>query len=527
MAFAAAVETSLSRSEQDQTRKRLAVCRLVMDLLVAGHFGLPKAIEVLKGNRSVGVTDMRRFNASLQNEGERKLVAKVAELAQRSDCHFFHWEIEFPEVFFDFVDAGEREIEHKDKLKEGSAGFDCVVGNPPYVRMELLKPLKPFLRERYRCHSDRADIFIYFHEKAIALLRSHGYYASICSSNWTKTAAGKNLRQLLTSDASITSLVDLSEANVFADASTYPWILVAKKAKHSAHSLVSASFANGTPSSSSDLEENSFSLQSSSLKSGPWLFARTTTSKLLDKLLSTGPFLKEVVGSPLYGIKTGLNEAFVIDAGTKKTLLKSDPKSAAILKPFLEARDVRQWKVEPRELWLIYSTKGTEIEYYRSIRKHLMRFKRPLQARAANQEWYELQQAQLNYSNSFGLPKIVFPRFANRPCFALDAKGFFINNAISAIPSADPVLLFHLMSPVSWFIMRALGAPMANGYRQLHGHVIERLPVPAFSTSAVSSINRWMEGKLKNYAQAEPPWNLVYDALHISSVEQSIIMENQ
>jgi hypothetical protein len=524
---AAAAETASSSSRLDQARKRLAVYRLILGLLVAGHFGLPEAVELVKDCRNLDWTDMEQFIGSLQGEGERKLVAEAMELAQRPDRRFFHWEIEFPEAFFDLIDDSTLQIEHKDKLKKDSAGFNCVVGNPPYVRMELFKELKPFLRNGYRCHSDRADIFIYFHEKAIALLRAGGNYASICTSNWTKTTAGKNLRQLLTSVASITSIVDLSDANVFTDASTYPWIMVAKKAKHSARSSVFASSANGTLDSSHDLEKNSFTLRTGGLNSGPWLFARSTTSKLLDKLLTSGPFLKEVAGSPLYGIKTGLNRAFVIDLGTKDSFVKSDPKCAAILKPFLEGKDVRQWKTEPRNLWLIYATKGTEIEGYRSVHKHLLQFKDLLQERAANQEWYELQQAQLNYSKTFGLPKIVFPRFANWPCFALDAKGFFINNAISAIPSADPVLLFQLMSPVSWFIMRALGAPMANGYRQLHGHVIERIPVPAFSTSATATIKAWMEGKLKNKPETEPPWNLVYEALHISSEEKRIMLENQ
>ena len=95
--------------------------------------------------------------------------------------------------------------------------------------MELFKPIKPRLKETYRCHADRADIFIYFHEKALSLLRRRGYYAYICSSNWTKTAAGKNLRHLLTSAATLTSIVDLADANVFEDASTYPWVLVAKR----------------------------------------------------------------------------------------------------------------------------------------------------------------------------------------------------------------------------------------------------------------------------------------------------------
>ena len=91
------------------------------------------------------------------------------------------------------------------------------------------------------------------------------------------------------------------------------------------------------------------------------------------------------------------------------------------------------------------------INIYRSIRLNW-------RGAAANQKWYELQQAQAKYAEAFTSPKIIFPRFVNQPCFALDTTGFFINNAISAIPTGDRNLLFYLMSPVSWFILRALGA---------------------------------------------------------------------
>ncbi|MFI5336604.1 MAG: Eco57I restriction-modification methylase domain-containing protein [Opitutales bacterium] len=87
---------------------------------------LPRLCSVLAG------LPQQRFYASLHDGDERKLVAEVEALAQRADRRFFHWEIEFPEVFFGFADAGERQIRHKDRLQEGSAGFDCVVGNPPY-----------------------------------------------------------------------------------------------------------------------------------------------------------------------------------------------------------------------------------------------------------------------------------------------------------------------------------------------------------------------------------------------------------
>ena len=128
-----------------------------------------------------------------------RLVENVEALARRPELRFFHWEIEFPEVFFGFEDVQQRRIRHKNEISDGLAGFDAVVGNPPYVRMELIKPLKPFLRVKYRCHAERADLFIYFYERALALLKRGGYSAFIASSTWTKTKAGEGLRDFLKS----------------------------------------------------------------------------------------------------------------------------------------------------------------------------------------------------------------------------------------------------------------------------------------------------------------------------------------
>ena len=118
--------------------------------------------------------DRERFFCLLDNDKDRKLVEEIESLAHRADRRFFHWEIEFPEVFFGFIDADERQIKHKDQINAGAAGFNVIVGNPPYVRMELFKPIKHLLKDVYRCHADRADIFIYFHEKAALLTAKAG-----------------------------------------------------------------------------------------------------------------------------------------------------------------------------------------------------------------------------------------------------------------------------------------------------------------------------------------------------------------
>jgi hypothetical protein len=132
MADATAAEVATSVSRYDQARQFLAGYQIILDFLVAQHFGLPQAKGIVEMGSHLDLSSREKFDASLEDEKERQLVAQVETLAQRPDRRFFHWEIEFPEVFFGFIDADERQIKHKEKIKEGSAGFDCVVGNPPY-----------------------------------------------------------------------------------------------------------------------------------------------------------------------------------------------------------------------------------------------------------------------------------------------------------------------------------------------------------------------------------------------------------
>jgi hypothetical protein len=132
MADATAAEVATSATRYDQARQALAGYQIILDLLVAEHFGIPQASHLVKSGNYLDLNDPQSFVASLPGAKERKLVAQVEALAHRPDRRFFHWEIEFPEVFFGFIDDDERQLQHKDKIKDGSAGFDVVIGNPPY-----------------------------------------------------------------------------------------------------------------------------------------------------------------------------------------------------------------------------------------------------------------------------------------------------------------------------------------------------------------------------------------------------------
>ena len=290
-----------------------------------------------------------------------------------------------------------------------------MVGNPPYVRMELIKPLKPFLKVKYRCHAERADLFIYFYERALSLLKRCGFSAFIASSTWTKTKAGEGLREFLRTNASLESFLDFGDLPVFPEATTYPCVVVVRKQlpseDHAVHAAVVDTLEN--------LDLNQIVAESDRrvpqvhLEKSGWSFEDESVRRLREKIQNAGVPLKDYCGSPLYGIKTGLNDAFVIDAFTCERLVAQDSRNREILKPFLEGKDLKPWGYDWRGLWLIYAYHGVEINRYPAIKAYLSTFRRRLEERATNEshQWYELQQPQLAYSRKVRRAKDLLSTF--------------------------------------------------------------------------------------------------------------------
>ena len=253
-----------------------------------------------------------------------------------------------------------------------------MLGNPPYVRMEHLKALKPFLEKRYEVVSDRADLYAYFYERGLRLLKPGGRLGYISSSTFFKTGSGRPLREYLLREATIESVVDFGDLQLFEGVTTYPAIVTLKRGPAPAGHELRFWKVEALPESNfrAAWEAAAGPYPQSALGPGSWELENPALRALRDKIRAGKKTLKEVYGSPLYGVKTGLNAAFVIDTPTKERLCAEDPRSAELLKPFLEGKDLKRWRAEPRGLWLIYIPKNrVNIEDYPAIRDWLLPFK--------------------------------------------------------------------------------------------------------------------------------------------------------
>lgn len=393
--------------------------------------------------------------------------------------HAFTWEAAFPAVF-------------------AEGGFDIVLGNPPYVRMERIKAMKPYLEKRYEVVADRADLYSYFYERGLRLLKPGGRLGYISSNSFFKNGSGRPLRQYLLRNATIESVVDFGDLQVFEGVTTYPAILAVKRgAAPQGHELRFWKI-DALPESNfqATWEKVAGPYPQAALGAGSWELENDALRNLRDKIRSGRKTLKDVYGPPLYGIKTGLNAAFVIDSITKERICTEDPKSADLLKPFLEGKDLQRWRVEPRDLWLIYIPKGRiDINDYPAVRDALLPFRAKLESRATPQEWFELQQAQEAYSPFLQGEKIIYPQFSQGRKFSLDAEGYHANNKCYYVPTGDLALLSLLNSSVEWLVLQGLARAQRGGeWRlELESQYIEQVPIPNWNEhdrSALASLGR-------------------------------------
>ena len=199
---------------------------------------------------------------------------------------------------------------------------------------------------------------------------------------------------------------------------------------------------------------------------------------LLDKFRNIGKPLGEYIHERSYhGIRTGLNEAFIVDRSTRDALIAEDPVSADILKPFLKGQDVKRWRVKSQDLWLISTYRGVEIDAYPAIKKHLEKYSETLSKRTDRREWYELQIYSKD-SDRFEQPKCVYPYLARETTFAFDDEGYYPGSSLYLLPTKELWLLGVLNTKaVSWFYARTT-PQRYGGFLRFMPRYVSQIPIP-------------------------------------------------
>jgi type I restriction-modification system DNA methylase subunit len=409
------------------------------------------------------------MRATLQEQHQQEALKELERAIAKHRKPFFLWKLHFAEVF------------------HSRGGFDVVISNPPYVRMELIKDQKPALRRSFpHLFAGRADLYVYFYGLGVQILRDGGCLSFISSNSFLNSKFGGKLRQYFLNNASIHLLIDFAETKVF-DAVVEPAIVLLEKTTVPSELIYAVKWEENE--SLDELPEvvarTRVAIPQASFSVEPWQLVGGKSAQLLAeirygrKTLSDFPEWK-----PLAGLVTGLNEAFVIDAEKRDELVRADPNVQAIIHPFLRGRDIAKWNVSVTDEYIIYAHHGIDIARFPSIEKHLQPFRKALTARASKQKWFELRQPQMAYERFFRGPKLVYQEINRTDAFAYDLAqptGMYVNNKVFFIPDAPKALLALLNSAVASFFLHTLSGVPRGGFLALQLNIVNPLPIPNWS----------------------------------------------
>ncbi|OOP97584.1 restriction endonuclease [Helicobacter pylori] len=497
-----------------------------------------------KSDKVVGLEHFNRYVLTsykdLQDENERYANA-------------LEWRFEFPEVLNDEGDF---------------LGFDCIIGNPPYIRQEQIKDIKPLLEKQYQnFYNSTADIYTYFFALSYHLLKEKGFNAFITSNKYARAKYGAKLRELLLKKTTIASYMELNALKVFESATVDTSIIHFIKQPPLKESVFN--YYEPTPNDKENLKNTPhIPMKQNALSTESFIFANATLLDLRDKIESIGTPLKDWGIQINYGIKTGANEAFIIPTEKRDAILKNcddlqkDEKGMSerertieLIKPILRGKDIKRYSYEWADLWVIatFPSLKLDIDDYPSLKTYLSQFRPRIDQsgekgcrKKTSNQWFETQDT-IAYHGDFEKEKIVYGEIVQEPRFYLDngecELGFFYAEATSFILTGEHLryLLGMLHSKLITFAFKTFyagGGLGESGYRYKKAF-IERLPIPQITEKNQELADKITDGakQILVLKEKDPKANtqglekeidaLVYRLYNLTDEEIKIIEDGQ
>lgn len=402
--------------------------------------------------------------------------------------HPFEWRFEFPEILDD----------------DGNfKGFDLIIGNPPYIRQEELKELKPHLAKNYKVYKGTSDIYTYFYELGFNVLKDNGVLSYITSNKYTRAGYGEALREFLLKNVKVLEYTDLNGIKVFDSATVDTSILCFEKSKSKDNKFKYLALSNEilkTCAYNIGLYKDFAEFSQNSLSKESFTFSDENTSALKAKIERIGTPLKEWYGLNInYGIKTGLNEAFIITTEKRNEILANckdeaeKERTAKLIRKMLRGRDIKRYSYEWAGLWVIgtFPSLKINIEQYPALKQYLSQFLPHIEQsgekgcrKKTSNKWFETQD-NIAYYEEFEKEKIVWNRISSDLCFSYDNQKNFILDSMFSITFYSNInlkyLIANLNSSISKFWIKNNAATLGDG---IYGAkiYIEKLPIPKINS---------------------------------------------
>ncbi|GAA9357655.1 hypothetical protein HpHA252_05790 [Helicobacter pylori] len=489
-----------------------------------------------KSDKVVGLEHFNRYVLTsykdLQDENERYANA-------------LEWRFEFPEVLNDEGDF---------------LGFDCIIGNPPYIRQEQIKDLKPLLQKQYQdFYNSTADIYTYFFALSYHLLKEKGFNAFITSNKYARAKYGAKLREWLLKKTTLVSYMELNALKVFESAAVDTSIMNFIKQTPSKESVFK--YYEPTPDDKNDLKSaRPLPMKQNALSTESFIFANATLLDLRDKIEKSGTPLKDWDIQIYRGILTGANEAFIIPTEKREEILNAcktqeeRKRTEALIKPILRGKDIKRYSYEWASLWVINTHNGytsnlkfkippIDIEKYPATKAHLDAHWDTIATRCDQGDTpYHLSNCA--YLEDFEKEKIVYPETSQGAYFIYENSRIFLEKTAFMIVSDayNLKLLTALLNSklITFYFKNFCGGCILgkSGY-QYNKHALEKIPIPKITLE-----NQELAHKITDCTEAileakekDPKANtqklekeidaLVYQLYNLTDEEIKIIEEGQ
>lgn len=380
----------------------------------------------------------------------------------------FNWEKEFPTVF-------------------EKGGFDVVIGNPPYVRQELLGQLqKDFFAIKYKnVFNGIADLYVYFYDLSFKILKTAGKMGFITPNKWLERKYGFELRNYLI-QLQIEEIVNLNKMSIFDDAIADPSIFIFTNSINASYPL-----KYKCPSNIEDLfNETSENFEKAKFEKDMWRFSSDKNQGIIDKFKSGETTIKSYTkGGVYYGVKTGLNQAFIINEVDRMKIITNDANSEQIVQKMVEGDDFKRWHLNFSGRFMIttFPSKKIDIDKFNGVKTFLSSFGSRIEQsgekgsrKKSVNKWYETQDT-IAYSDIFKLPKIIYYHTAINHNFYFDVDGYYISANCYFIGNADRYLQCILNSKffnfIKYFLFPHFGDVENSRGVRLDGNIMNNLPL--------------------------------------------------
>jgi type I restriction-modification system DNA methylase subunit len=476
-----------------------------MEILTGNLYGVdldPQAVEIARLNLLLKAVNQRGELPELTNirRGNSLISGRPEELEAAfgpdwRDKQPFDWEEQFSQIM-------------------GRGGFDVVVGNPPYIRIQTLpKSDAAWYGDHYRAASGSYDIYVLFVERALQLLRPSGVFGMILPNKFFQASYGKRLRALLSEHRAVWRVVDFEDAQVFEDATTYTCLLfLRKEPTPQVVYIATGDWLKAQPDQPALLPDNlpETLMDGERLTDGPWVFVPDEVYRVLHKLDEAGVPSSQICERMFQGLVTSADPVYILDArdldktaglvtAYSKERERTYKLELGVTKPLLKGSlHMRRYRVEPVSRYVIFPYQGGKLipadefaKQYPNCWAYLLENRERLEGRERGKMRHEGWYGYVYPKNLtlFEQPKLLTPSIAQRASFSYDSEGqyYFVGSGGGGgggygitLEEGDlsPLYVLGLLnSRLLDFYLQNISSPFRHGWYAYNKQYIERLPI--------------------------------------------------